>query len=383
MIPIAIPNLCGNEGRYLQECVTTGFVSSVGPFVGRFEKMVAVSAGTPDAVATSAGTTGLHLALICAGVLPGDLVITTAFSFIATANAIAHCGASPWFFDINGSDWCLDAGLLTKTLRDETVTTAKGLRHKATGRRVAALMPVYTNGYIPRGFRSIADEFQLPLVADAAPAIGSMWEDKGVGAFADLTVFSFNGNKTVTTGGGGAVVSNDPVLLARARHLSSTARVGADYDHDAVGYNYRMTNIEAAIGCAQLENLSRFIAAKRHIREAYNKVLVHHPGVTLFPDAPDKGNACWFSGFVLPEDGRIPFEPFARKLNAEGVQCRAFWKPLHMQRPFVECLKTQMIVCESLWRRIVVLPSSSHLGEEEQMFVIRTVKCALEYSLVD
>lgn len=378
MIPLAIPNLCGNEGRYLQECVTTGFVSSVGPFVGRFEKMVAASAGTPDAVATSAGTTGLHLALVCAGVSPGDLVVTTAFSFIATANAIAHCGASPWFFDINGSDWCLDDGLLTKTLREETVRTATGLRHKATGRRVAALMPVYTNGYIPAGFRAIAEEFQLPLVADAAPAIGSQREGKGVGAFADLTVFSFNGNKTVTSGGGGAVVSLDPVLLAKARHLSSTARVGVDYDHDAVGYNYRMTNVEAAIGCAQLENLSRFIAAKRRIREAYNQAFAPHAGVTLFPDAVDKGNACWFSGFVLPEDGRIPCEPFAQKLNAAGVQCRAFWKPLHMQKPFGECPKTRMTVCESLWPRVVVLPCSSQLTEEELMHVIRVVESALQ-----
>jgi perosamine synthetase len=378
MIPLAIPNLCGNEGSYLQECVTTGFVSSVGPFVGRFEKMVAASAETPDAVATSSGTTGLHLALICAGVLPGDLVVTTAFSFIATANAIAHCGASPWFFDISGRDWCLDAGLLVETLRKETVPTATGLRHKVTGRRVAALMPVYTNGYIPAGFRAIAEEFGLPLVADAAPAIGSQRDGKGVGTFADLTVFSFNGNKTVTTGGGGAVVCHDPALLARARHLSSTARVGADYDHDTVGYNYRMTNVEAAIGCAQLENLSRFVAAKRHIRDFYNNALLPHAGATLFPDTADKGNACWFSGFVLPADGRIPFESFAQKLNAGGVQCRAFWKPLHMQKPFGECPKTQMTVCESLWHRVVVLPCSSQLSEEDMIHVIRVVESALK-----
>lgn len=378
MIPLAIPNLCGNEGPYLQECVTTGFVSTVGPFVTRFEELVARSADTTGAVATSAGTTGLHLALLCAGVQPGDLVITPSFSFIATANAIAHSGASPWLFDICAKNWCLDASLLVETLRRETQVTANGVQHKASGRRVGALMPVYANGLIPDGFQAIAAEFNLPLVADAAPAIGARHHGKGAGAFADLTVFSFNGNKTVTSGGGGAIVSNNIALLAHAKHLSSTARVGTDYHHDEVGFNYRMTNLEAAVGCAQMENLTTFVAAKRKIRDHYQSALAHLLGVEFFPDAPDRENACWFSGLILPANGCIPFEPLAAKLNAAGVQCRPFWKPIHLQPVYRECPRTAMPVCESLWQRIVVLPSSTQLSETEQSQVIAAVLAALQ-----
>jgi perosamine synthetase len=377
MIPLAIPNLCGNEARYLQECVSTGFVSSVGGFVTRFEELVACSAGTAGAVATSAGTTGLHLALMTVGVRPGDLVIAPSFSFIATANAVAHCGAKPWLFDIRADDWCLDADLLVDTLRRETAGTPAGLIHLPSGRRVGAVMPVYANGYIPLGFRSLATEFGLPLVADAAPAIGALRDGQYAGAFADLTVFSFNGNKTVTSGGGGAIVGHDTALIARARHRSSTARVGADYHHDEVGYNYRMTNLEAAVGCAQMENLAAFVAAKRHIRDRYRTAFDGHAGVSFFPDSPGRENACWFSGLILPADGRIPFGPLAAKLNAAGVQCRPFWKPIHLQPPYRDTPRSAMPVCEALWERIVVLPSSTQLTDADQATVIAAVQAAL------
>jgi dTDP-4-amino-4,6-dideoxygalactose transaminase len=304
-------------------------------------------------------------------------VITPSFSFIATANAIAHSGASPWLFDIRADNWCLDADLLVETLRHETQATATGLQHKATGRRVGALMPVYANGLIPDGFQAIAAEFNLPLVADAAPAIGARHNGKGAGAFADLTVFSFNGNKTVTSGGGGAIVGNNPALLAHAKHLSSTARVGTDYHHDEVGFNYRMTNLEAAVGCAQMENLTTFVAAKRKIRDRYQAELSGLSGIEFFPDAADKQNACWFSGLILPPDGRVPFEPLAAKLNAAGVQCRPFWKPIHIQPVYRECPRTAMPVCESLWQRVVVLPSSTQITESEQSHVIQTVLAAI------
>jgi len=373
MIPLAIPNLCGNEARYLQECVATGFVSSVGPFVSRFEELVAAAAGTPGGVATSAGTTGLHLALVCAGVKPGDLVVTASFSFIATANAISHCGATPWLFDIDPQTWCLNADEVRRALKAGTSCGPDGVVHKATGRRVAAIMPVYTNGYIPEGFRDLAREFDLPLIADAAPAIGSTRGGEAVGRFADLTVFSFNGNKTVTSGGGGAIVGLEPSVLARAKHLSSTARVGADYDHDAVGFNYRMTNVEAAVGCAQMENLDRFVGVKRRIRDFYRLRLAACTGWSAFPDAPDKGNACWFSGCVLPEGHAALFDTVARALTAAGVQCRPFWKPIHLQEPYRSCPRNGMPVCESLWRRVVVLPSSTQITDAELELVATTI----------
>ncbi|MFA5264952.1 MAG: aminotransferase class I/II-fold pyridoxal phosphate-dependent enzyme [Opitutaceae bacterium] len=379
MIPLAIPNLCGNEARYLQECVSTGFVSSVGSFVGRFEALVAQSAGTPGAVATSAGTTGLHLALVTVGVQPGELVIIPSYTFIATANAVSHAGAIPWLFDVSPDDWCLDPALLQDTLARETERRFGGLFHIASGRRVAALMPVFALGLIPEfsPYRLIASEYGLPLVADAAPAVGARRDDKGVGAFADLTVFSFNGNKTVTSGGGGAIVSADKTLLARAKHLSSTARSGEDYTHDQVGFNYRMTNVEAAVGCAQMENLAMFIAAKRRIRDSYRSVLQGFTQISFSPEAPDRGNACWFSGFVFCENGREQFAKLNTLLNAAGVQCRPFWKPVHLQAPYAHAPRTPMPVCGALWERVVVLPSSTQLTAEEQNTVIKEVSSFL------
>jgi perosamine synthetase len=380
MIPLAIPNLCGKEAIYLQECVTTGFVSSVGPFVTRMEELVAQAVGTPASVATSAGTTGLHLALVTLGVQPGDLVIIPSYSFIATGNAVRHAGAIPWLFDISSIDWCIDPNLLRDELLKHTEKRTEGLFHKASGRRVAALMPVYALGLIPdmKPFREIASDFDLRLIADAAPAIGAQRDGKSVGVFADLTVFSFNGNKTVTCGGGGAIAGMDKAVLARAKHLSSTARSGDDYTHDAVGFNYRMTNISAAVGCAQMENLPLFIAAKRRIRDRYNQAFSDLSALSFFPEAPDKGNACWFSGFVLPADGSIPFAPLAAKLNAAGVQCRSFWKPIHLQVPHQDSPMTAMPVCDALWKRIAVLPSSTQLSDDEQSEVIRQVRLAFQ-----
>jgi dTDP-4-amino-4,6-dideoxygalactose transaminase len=379
MIPLAIPNLCGNEGRYLKECVDTGFVSSVGPFVTRFESMVAAASGTPGAVATSAGTTGLHLALVCAGVRAGDLVAIPSFTFIATANAVSQCGAVPWLFDVSPGDWCLDAALLAGVLADETERRPQGLFHRPSGRRVAAIMPVFALGLVPdfSGYRGVAARFQLPLIADAAAAIGGSRDGRPAGALADASVFSFNGNKTVTSGGGGALVSADAAFLARARHLSATARRGDDYTHDEAGFNYRMTNLEAAVGCAQMENLARFVAAKRRIRDSYERALGSLPGIGFFPDGPDRGNVCWFSGIVLEGGRRAGFAALSEGLRTAGIQCRSFWKPVHLQAPYAQSPRTPMPVSEDLWERVVVLPSSTQLSPEEQTLVVDAVRASL------
>lgn len=380
MIPLAIPNLCGNEGLFLQECIDTGFVSSVGPFVTRFESLVALSSGTAGAVATSSGTTGLHLALVCAGVRPGDLVAVPSFTFIATANAVRHCGAVPWLFDVSPADWCLDACLLAETLAAEVDRRPEGAFHRPTGRRLAAIMPVLALGLIPdfSGYREAASRYGLPLIADAAPAVGATRGGIPVGGFADASVFSFNGNKTVTAGGGGAIVSADAGLIARARHLSSTARRGDDYTHDEVGFNYRMTNIAAAVGCAQMENIVRFVSAKRRIRDAYAQAFAGVPDLGLFPEAPDRGNACWFSGVVLAGGRRGDFAAVAARLRSAGIQCRAFWKPVHLQAPYADSPRTPMPVSDDIWERIVVLPSSTQLDAGEQSRVAAAVAAALQ-----
>ncbi|MCR5356249.1 MAG: aminotransferase class I/II-fold pyridoxal phosphate-dependent enzyme, partial [Lachnospiraceae bacterium] len=211
MIPLAVPNLTGNEKEYLDNCIKTTFVSSVGEYVNRFEDMIARETGSAHAVATSSGTTGLHAALTAVGAGCGDLVIIPSFTFIATANSIAHCHAMPWIMDINAVDWCLDPDVVRREIEKNCVIKDGSLIHSRTGKRVAALMPVYTLGNIPdmERFRAIADEYGLPLVADAACAVGATYKGRKFGDLADISVLSFNGNKTITCGGGGAVAGND------------------------------------------------------------------------------------------------------------------------------------------------------------------------------
>lgn len=374
MIPLAVPHLGGNEARYLQECVDTNFVSTVGPFVDRFESMVAAAAGAPAAVATSAGTTGLHAALLALGVGPGDLVIVPSYTFIASANAVSHCGAEPWLMDIDAGSWTLDADLLERTLQSETHLQNGVMVHRSSGRRVAAILVVYTLG-IPADMdriTALAGRFFLPLVADAAAALGATYKGRAIGNIgADLTVFSFNGNKTVTAGGGGAVVSQDQALLATVRHLTTTARVGDGYDHDRVGYNYRMTNLQAAVGCAQMEQLDTFVAAKRRIAEDYNRALSDIAGVSVFP-APQWGEgACWFGGVVIASPLPTVDEIIAQ-LRTAGIAARAFWKPMHLQAPYKKASKTEMTLTDAIWRTVLTLPCSTSLTIDDQAHVIQT-----------
>lgn len=380
MIPLCVPNLAGREAEYLAECIRSTFVSTVGPFVTRFEQMVADAADAEGCVATSAGTTGLHVALVALGVGPGDLVILPSLTFIASANAISHCGALPWLLDVDPSSWTLDPLLLAHVLETETRRDDEGrLVHAASGRRVAAVMPVYTLG-MPAdmdAITAVARRYGLPVVADSAAALGALYKGRKPGKLgADLTVFSFNGNKTVTCGGGGAVVSDNAELLRLVRHLSTTARVGSDYDHDRVGFNYRLTNVQAAVGCAQMEQLDGFIATKRRIDAAYRAAFAGRPGVGLFPAPSWAESACWFSGLTV-----APPAPDAalirERLKAAAIEARPFWKPMHLQAPYAQAPRTPMAVAEDLWPRVLTLPCGTALTEAEQAGVITRVLEAL------
>ena len=376
MIPLAVPNLCGREAEYLQECIDSTFVSSVGPFVDRLEQMVAEQSGASHGVATSSGTTGLHLALTAVGVGRDDLVILPSFTFIASANAIAHCGAAPWLLDVDPDSWTLDADCLRQALEEETVRQGDEVVHRASGRRVAAIMPVYTLGVVANMdlVALVAKEFGLPVVADAACAMGAEYKQEPVGGLADLTVFSFNGNKTFTAGGGGAVVGCSDALVGLCKHLSTTARKGRDYDHDRIGFNYRMPNINAAVGCAQLEQAKEFIAAKRRIAKRYTEDLAVLAGLKAFP-APDwSRSTCWFSGVVV-EGGEWPsVAETCKKLQQEGIQARIFWKPIHFQMPYKHAPVSWVGVSEGIWSQILTLPCSTQLTDSEQDQVIETMK---------
>lgn len=377
MIPLAVPNLDGNERAYLNRCIDTTFISSVGEFVTKIEEMTAQKCDSAFGVATSSGTTGLHLALVANGIQPGDIVIIPSFTFIATANAVAHCGAVPWLMDICEKSWTMNEEQLENEIEKHTIWSDGVLIHRGSGKKVAAIMPVYTLGSIPqmKKIAELARKYQLPLIADAAAAIGAELEGKKIGQIADLTVLSFNGNKTVTAGGGGMILGNDARLMKKLKHLSTTARVTAEYDHDMVGFNYRMTNVQAAIGYAQMERMEELVEQKRKIRSYYRCQFKGLEGISLFPEQTNGIGACWFSGIVLNDGGIEKVRDVCEKLKKRGIEARSFWKPVHLQKPYHNALKAETLeVSHKLWDRIITLPCSTNITDADLQFVADKVK---------
>lgn len=384
MIPLAVPNLSGNEAQYLQECIRTTFVSSVGPFVDRFETELAAYCQANAAVACASGTAALHTALHVCGVEPGSLVIMPSWTFIATANAVSQCNAVPWLFDVEEESWCLDPRKVFEALKRDCDLRDGGVFRKKCGRRVSAILPVYTLGHPADmdAFREICDSFSIPLIADAAAALGASYKSNGLGKMkADLSCLSFNGNKIMTSGGGGAIVGNDEALLSRAKHLTTTARSGADYTHDEAGFNYRMTNVEAAIGCAQLERIDAFVSSKQQIDQRYRNALLKVKGsnrnrgesVTPFPLASWAFSNCWLTGVVL-ETGDLRDGKIVAAFHERGVGARPFWKPMHLQSPYAHAPLEPTPITDALWPRVLTLPCSTNLSLEEGATVIRVAE---------
>ena len=377
MIPLAVPNLEGQEREYLNRCIDTTFISSVGEYVNKLEELTAQKTDAKYGVATSAGTTGLHAALVGCGVEEGEIVIIPTFTFIATANAVAHCKAIPWLIDIDSSNWCMSAQNLEEELSRKVKMIDGKVIHKESGRRVAAIMPVYTLGEIPdmEKIGEIARKYNLPLVADAAAAVGAEYKGLKIGKLADLTVLSFNGNKTVTAGGGGMVLGNKEELMKNIKHITTTARVTSEYDHDMVGYNYRMTNVQAAIGCAQMERMEKLVDRKRKIRSYYNKEFRKIEGISLFPENSNVRSACWFSGLVLDKGGIEIVREICASLRVKGIESRSFWKPVHLQKPYMNSIKADSLErAEHLWDKIITLPCSTNISNSELEQVVNAVK---------
>lgn len=374
MIFLAEPNLSGNEKKYLDECVDTTFVSSVGKFVDRFENDIAKASEASFGTAVASGTAGLHMTLKAYGVQHNELVCIPTLTFIATANAVAHCGAEPWLIDIDSKSWTMNPDILADELKNKAYFKEGNLIHKKSGKRVAAIMPVYTMG-MPADMhrlRKIANEYHLPLIADAAAAIGSQYKGMNIGKLADATVFSFNGNKTITCGGGGAIVGEDEKYIALAKHMATTARVGMEYDHDMVGYNYRMTNLQAAVGCAQLEQLSKFIDKKRYISNFYYQNLKDISGISFFPKVQWAESACWFSGIVL--DDKHSVREMCDLLAEREIQTRPFWKPIYVQKPYKDVETSSIHISEDIWKRILTLPSSTGITDAELYYVVKCIR---------
>jgi dTDP-4-amino-4,6-dideoxygalactose transaminase len=375
LIPLAVPNLSGNEEKYLKECIQTNFVSSVGPFVGEFENLLSKRLNSKFAVAANSGTSALHLMLISVGVRPGDLVIIPSYSFIATANSVSMAGAIPWFMDIELNSWGLDPDLLRQELKLNCVATPQGLIHKSSGARVAAIMPVYAAGHPPRvlELRGVADEFSVPIVFDSAAAIGSKAGGREIGELESTHALSFNGNKTITCGGGGAVILNDKAAEEFIRHISTTARTADGYSHDEIGFNYRLTNVQAAIGVAQMEQLDLFLENKRRIARTYKIDLAEFSGGE-FPNVTTDTASNWISGIILKESFKEKMSDIIFALAKDGIQARESWRPIHEMKPYRNCLSSEMVATNTLKGRVLTLPNSTNLTSEDQEKVVLSLR---------
>jgi perosamine synthetase len=379
-IPNAVPHLAGNEWRYLKDCLDTNWVSSAGPFVDRFEREVAAYVGVPHAVATVNGTAALHVALLAAGVGRDDEVLVPAFTFIATANAIAYCGAHPVLMDSEAASWGVDAGKVADFLARECVVKDGRVVNRATGRTVRALLPVDLYGH-PCDLDpllELARRYPLALVEDAAEALGATYRGRRVGADGLVACLSFNGNKIITTGGGGMVLTRDEALARRVRHLTTQARSSAlDFIHEEIGYNYRLTNLQAALGVAQLEQLDAFVVAKRRTAEFYEAALGGLPGVRPFHEAPWARSTYWMASVLLDEARCPDVRALIRDLNADGIQVRPLWRPLHLQPVLRDAQTYRLEVADRLYARGLSLPCSVGITPAEREAVVEALVARL------
>ena len=364
--PLHEPRLDGNESRYLSDCVASAYVSSVGAYVDRFEADLVALTGAKHAVATVNGTSALHIALLLAGVQPGDEVLVPALSFIATANAVRYCGAIPHFLDSQASTLGLDPVAMRSWLAEISTMETGECVNRVTGKRIAAVVPMHAFGHPCDmvGVMEVAEECGLPVVEDAAESLGSLLNGQHTGTFGLLGTLSFNGNKIVTTGGGGAILTNDAHLAQRAKHLTTTAKVPHrwEYTHDEVGYNYRMPNINAALGCAQLEQIDSFISSKRRLYEKYLKVLGQVDGVTLFQEPPDTRSNYWLQTLLLDENLADQRDEVLEALNDNGFMARPAWTLLSSLKPFHSCPSAPLTGAKLLEHRIINVPSSAGLA---------------------
>jgi len=385
-IPLSVPEIRGNEWQYIRECLDTNFVSSVGPFVTRFEETVAAYLDAPHAVATVTGTAAIHVALEAAGVRRDDAVLISALTFIAPANAIRYAGAWPVFIDAEPEYWQMDPAVVEAYLRHGCERKDGGVYDRHTGRRVSAIVPVHILGHPVDldPILALAREFQLAVIEDATESLGASYRGHHVGnpTSAGLphhaACLSFNGNKLITTGGGGMVVSRDAAFARRVKYLTTQAKDDAlEFVHGEVGYNYRLTNIQAALGVAQMEQIEAFLAAKRAIADRYRVGLGDVPGVTLMPEAPWASSALWLSTVLVdaPVFGATSRELVAA-LDAVGVQARPLWQPVHLSPAHRGHVSPACPVAERLNRDAVSLPSSVGLTAVEQQRVIALVRQA-------
>lgn len=358
-IPLHAPHFGGNEKKYLIDTIDSTFVSSVGEYVNRFEEMMCALTGARYAIATTSGTVALHLSLVGVGVTHDDEVITQPLTFVATANAISHTGAQPVFVDVDKDTMGMSPVSLKKFLEEHTIKKDGITVNKNTGKRIAACVPMHTFGFPARidEITTICATYNIPLVEDAAESLGSYYRGQHTGTFGRVGVFSFNGNKTVTCGGGGAIVTNDEALAKHLKHLSTTAKVPHPWEfiHDEVGYNYRMPNLNAAVACAQLEQLDEILANKRQLAEQY-AAYFSNTDIDYVKEQQDTTANYWLNTIMLPTAEER--EAFLKATNDQKVMTRSIWRLMNKLPMYEECHCEDLTNSEWLESRAVNIPSS-------------------------
>lgn len=375
MIPLSIPVMAGNEWKYIKECLDTGWVSSVGPFVNKFEKLLAEYTGTQHAVATVNGTAALHLSLIGCGVEADDEVIVPALTFIAPANAVRYCNAYPVFIDCDPQTLCIDVEKLSTFFQKECTKAKDGsLVNKKTKRVIKAVIPVHVFGH-PADLNALcllSKKYNVPVIEDATESIGSEYKGKRTGSFGEIGCFSFNGNKIITTGGGGMIVTNNKAMADRMRHLSTQAKKDPiEYDHDEIGYNYRLTNVLAAMGVAQMEKLADFIEIKRRNALRYRELLADVNEVDFLWEQPWAKSNFWFYTIRFPKKFKRPLMQY---LMGQDMQVRPIWKLLHTLPMFKDCYTYKIEEAVKAYETSLNLPCSVNLKSDEIEFVAGCIK---------
>lgn len=359
-VPLSVPKFIGNERKYLMDCIDTTFVSSVGAYVDRFEKDMAAYTGAKKAVVCVSGTNALHMAMLLAGVERDDEVLTQALTFIATCNGISYIGAHPVFIDVDKSTMGLSPDAVKNWLEKNAEIRNGQCYNKNTGRRVKACVPMHTFGHPVRieELVSVCAEWHIELVEDAAESIGSRYKGIHTGLFGKIGVLSFNGNKTITTGGGGMLLFMDEELAALAKHLTTQAKIPHrwEFKHDHIGYNYRMPNINAALGCAQLEHLDEFIANKRETARTYSSFFNGKEGIKFFTEPANCFSNYWLNVVILPD--RDAQQRFLQETNDNGVMTRPIWELMNRLPMFEHCQHDSLENTIRFADRVVNIPSS-------------------------
>lgn len=373
-IPLSVPEINGKEWIYVKECLDKGWVSSVGSYVTKFEKAMAKVTKTRFAVATINGTAALHMALLVAGVRPGDEVLVPALTFVATANAVSYCGAHPVFIDVSSTNWCLDPEKMRQFLETQCRMRGRHLVNKVTGRTLRAVIPVHLLGHPVDmdPLLAVSKRYHLTVIEDACESLGARYKGRPAGSLGDIACFSFNGNKMVTTGGGGMIVSNKDAWAKQAKYLTTQAKDHPqEYIHNHIGYNYRLTNLSAAMGCAQIERLAEFRKKKELIAKRYREGFDHMTPIGFQPTASWADSIHWLFTIRLHPSYAPP--RLIAYLKSRKIESRRLWRPLNRLPMYKNNPSGDIVLAHALYRQCVSLPSSIGLTWSDQKRVIKEV----------